>query len=121
MRDLVKKVGSLVLGIGALSLLLANAALTHGCSGARRDAPATQVGEPPPAATEEQPRAAEPSPPAGAAPAASSEDEDCDEAPHYMHATKAPVMPMRRCGKSTPSAKRTAEPASPKNNAQQAP
>ena len=29
MRDLVKKVGSLVLGLGALSLLLVNAAFTH--------------------------------------------------------------------------------------------
>ena len=121
MRDLVKKVGSLVLASGALSLLLANAALTHGCSGARHGAPATQVGEPPPAAAEEQPRAGEPSPPAAAAATASTEGEDCDEVPPYMHATKAPVMPMRRCGKSTPNAKQAAEPASPRNNAQQAP
>jgi hypothetical protein len=37
----------------------------------------------------------------------------------YMHATKAPVMPMRRCGKSMSNAKRTNEPPSPSNEAQQ--
>jgi hypothetical protein len=130
MRDLVKKVGSLVLGASALSLLLVNAALTHGCSGARRDAPAAQAGAPPPM-TAEQPSGSEPPP--GAAPAsaaaptpsagadatASAGEDDCEEDAPYMYATKAPVMPMRRCGKkSTPNAKRTTQP-SPSNNAQQ--
>jgi hypothetical protein len=133
MRDLVKKVGSLVLGASALSLLLGYAALTHGCSGARRDAPATQAVAPPPA-TPEQPRGSEPPP--GAAPAsaatpppsasadstASAGEDDCEEDAPYMHATKAPVMPMRRCAKkSTPNAKRTTQPSPPSNAQQQAP
>ena len=125
MRDLVKKVGSLLLGAGALSLLLVNAALTHGCGGARRDAPATQAGTPPPSTPEQPPgaqpeRAATPPPAAAAAATASAGEDDCEEEAPYMYATKAPVIPMRRCGKkSTPNAKQTAEPASPRNNAQQ--
>ena len=125
MRDLVKKVGSLVLGVGALSLLLLNAALTHGCGAARRDAPATQAGAPPPA-TAEQPPGAEPAPnsaPPGSTAAdatAVAGEEDCEEASPYMPATKAPVMPMRRCAKkSTPNAKQTTEPGAPPSNAQQ--
>jgi hypothetical protein len=133
MHDLVKKVGSLVLGASALSLLLVNAALTHGCSGATRDAPATQAGAPPPA-TPQQPRgseqppgaapvtAAAPTPPASADASASAGEDDCEEDAPYMHATKAPVMPMRRCGKkSTPNAKQTTQPSSPSNAQQQAP
>jgi hypothetical protein len=129
MRDLAKKVGSLVLGVGALSLLLVNAALTHGCSGARRDAPATQVAAPPPATPEQLPageqppgaapaRTAAPSPPATADATAGAAEDDCEEEAPYMHATKAPVIPMRRCKKSTPNAKQTTSP-SPANNAQQ--
>ena len=122
MQGFVKKVGSLVLGIGALSLLLANAALTHGCSGARREAPVTQVETPPaapsPAATERS-QAPQPSPPKAAEAPASSAEPDCDEAPPYLHATKAPVYLIRPCGKSQPNAKQTTEPAAPANNAQQ--
>jgi hypothetical protein len=124
MHNLVRKVGSLVLAAGALSLLLVNAALTHGCSGARRDAPVTQAGPPPPAAAE-QPSVAQPSPPAdppppaaASAPPAVAED-DCVEESPYMYATKAPVMPVRRCGKSTPNAKQTTPPSG--NAQQQAP
>lgn len=116
MRDFARKVGSIGLGVGALSALLVNAALTHGCGGWRLDAPATQAGAPPPT-TAEQPHDAGPPQPAAPDATASDDDTDCDEAP-YMHATKAPVMPMRRCGKSKPNARQTSEPLSPANNAQ---
>jgi hypothetical protein len=122
MQGFVKKVGSLVLGIGALSLLLANAALTHGCGGARREAPVPQVETPPaaagPAPTEPSP-VAQPSPPQTVEAPAASAEPDCEEAPPYLHATKAPVYLVRPCGKSQPNAKQKIEPAAPANNAQQ--
>lgn len=93
MRELSKKVGSLALGVGALSLLLANAAFTHGCGGSRPDPVVTQVEVPAPVNAEHRPAAA-PAEPASAG-------DDCGE-PEYMHATKAPVwMTERNCRDGT--------------------
>jgi hypothetical protein len=84
MASRLKKVGSLGLGLCALALVMANAAMTHGCAGSQ----ATQQATSPPGAT---------SPPAT--------DPDC-VAPSYMYATKAPVYwtPPIKCaaGKPTP-------------------
>lgn len=121
MSELLKKAGSLALGVGALSLVLLNAAMTHGCGGSRLSEPAPQVAaEPPPEAASPAPASSlsslssPPPPPASAAAAPTPEpnglfgaEGDCEEAP-YMAATKAPVMPMRRCkpasgAKSKPS------------------
>ena len=63
MSSLAQKAGALLLGGVGLSLLLANAALTHGCAGKQADNAAAKT----PAAP-------------------------LDEEPGYMHATKAPVM-----------------------------
>jgi hypothetical protein len=84
MRTIVQKIGALVLAVGALSALLTQAALTHGCGGA-------------PARQGEAQAPSSPSPASG--PAAASEAED-DEA--YMGATKAPPLDaFRRSPKSS--------------------
>jgi hypothetical protein len=84
MRDFAKKLGSLVLGVGALGLVLANAAMTHGCA----SSPPTQV----------PPNAAPPN-----AAAESPKSNPCDP-PSYMYATKAPIWVPPEChgGKPAP-------------------
>jgi hypothetical protein len=89
MRDLIKKAGSLVLGVGALSLALVHAAATHGCASS---APPTQAPDSHPTA----PPAAANATPVGAHP-------DCTP-PDYMYATKAPILLPPHC---------RGEPASP--------
>ncbi len=82
MRTILQKIGALVMALGALSALLAQAALTHGCAGS------TQQGEPQaPAAGSSTPAAGEPS------------DAEYKE---YMGATKAPPLDaFRRSPKSS--------------------
>ncbi len=80
MRELAKKAGSLALAAGALALVLANAAVTHGCSAAR-----------PPGA----PSSAS-SPPSSVDVAAAKPDPDC-VVPSYMYATKAPIFVPPKC------------------------
>jgi hypothetical protein len=70
MRDLIKKAGSLVLGVGALSLAIVHAAATHGCASS-----------PPPAAENATPTGAK---------------ADCTP-PDYMYATKAPILLPPHC------------------------
>jgi hypothetical protein len=119
MRELLKKAGSLALGLGALSLVLFHAAVNHGCGGSRAE-PAAQAG-PEPAVL--APSSAPPSPAATAnhasasAPSASP-DPDC-ERPSYMHATKAPVFVPEKC-RPAPGGK-LAEPAVPSSNGNNAP
>jgi hypothetical protein len=86
MRKLFEKLGSLVLGVGALGLVLAHAAMTHGCA----SSPATPAA--PPGA---MPGASVAAPPAktGVASDNPSADPDC-QVPEYMPATKAPVWMM---------------------------
>jgi hypothetical protein len=92
MSSLPQKAGALSLGALGLGLLLANAALTHGCAGKQADnAPAKTPDEMP-------------------------------EDPGYMHATKAPVMgPLFESSQteSLPSDESAAEqaPAGPKQHA----
>jgi hypothetical protein len=81
MRNILQKIGALLLAVGALSALLTQAALTHGCGGA----PARQ-GE----------AQAPSSPSAVSGPAPSEEDNE------YMGATKAPPLDaFRRSPKSS--------------------
>jgi hypothetical protein len=106
MSDLVKKVGSLLLASGALSLILLNAGMSQGCGGARRDGAVIQASPPPPETAKELG-------------AAEAPDSDCEEPAPYMYATKAPVMPVRHCRKTETNAAQVAEPAVPAGNAQQ--
>ena len=116
MRKLFEKLGSLALGVGALGLVLAHAAMTHGCA----SSPATPAA--PPGAT---PGASVATPPeASVASDNPSGDPDC-QVPQYMHATKAPVWMMLppKCredlGANAPS--QAQEPSLPAAAQQQAP
>lgn len=110
MRQLLKKAGSLILAIGALALVLFNAAVNHGCGGARSAEPAAQV-----APASEPPRASEPPVAAGVPSAPAAADPECEE-PSYMHATKAPVwMAEDKCRRRAAGVKGAAEPATPGN------
>jgi hypothetical protein len=100
MRELLKKAGSLALAIGALGLVLANAAVHHGCGGSRH-APAVQAAPAP-------------------APVAAGTDPDC-QMPDYMHATKAPVFLPPKCHPSREREQGSAEPAAQENEAESAP
>jgi hypothetical protein len=102
MRDLFKKLGSLALGVGALALVLANAAMTHGCAGSPGTQQATpQAGlspseaEPP---NETEPPSSKANPVAGK-PAANP---NC-KVPEYMYATKAPIWVPPECYGGTPA------------------
>lgn len=117
MRELLKKAGSLALGLGALSLVLFHAAVNHGCGGSRPE-PAAQAGP--------EPAGIAPSPPSPAATAnhasvsapSATPDPDCEQ-PSYMHATKAPVFVPEKC-RPAPGGK-LAEPAVPSSNGNNAP
>jgi hypothetical protein len=118
MRQLLRKAGSLTFAVGALSLLLFNAAVSHGCGGARPAEPAAQT------APESEPRRASEARVAGVPSASGAADPDC-ETPSYMHATKAPVwMAEDECRRRAGGVSGVAEPAE-RNNApapqQQAP
>jgi hypothetical protein len=76
MRTMLQKIGAVVLAVGGLTALLAQAALTHGCGGA----PADQGGAKAPSAPGEAPEAVAPA----------------HEETEYMGATKAPPMPAFR-------------------------
>jgi hypothetical protein len=135
MSERLKKAGSLALGIGALSLVLFNAAMTHGCGGSRAGEPTPQVASEPPAEAEPlvAPKASassSPNPKPMVSTAAKVEelfggDGDCEEPP-YMPATKAAVMPMRRCkppggAKSESPTKNSLPPQEQQQQQQQAP
>jgi len=117
MRKLFEKLGSLALGVGALGLVLAHAAMTHGCA----SSPATPAA--PPGAT---PGASVATPPTKASVASDSAlgDPDC-RVPEYMYATKAPVWTMlppkcrKDMGSNAPQQAR--EPSLPAEAQQQAP
>lgn len=121
MRQLLKKAGSLTLAVGALSLVLFNAAVNHGCGGARPAEPAAQM-----APASEPLRTSEPPVAVGAGvPSASgAADPDC-EMPYYMHATKAPVLIRDECRAKAARVEGAAEPAvqsdAPAPQQQQAP
>jgi len=95
MRNLFKKLGSLALGVGALTLVLSNAALTHGCA----RSPTAQA---PQAGT-----ASEASESSGSDNPAVSEkaaaNPNCTP-PSYMYATKAPIWVPPECYGGTPAA-----------------
>jgi hypothetical protein len=112
MREFLKKLGSLSLGVSALSLVLANAAITHGCA---RSPSSQATPQAPPAAHGPVPGSGKPM--AGVEP---TESEDPCEPPEYMHATKAPVWipPGCRGGDAVPARE---APSSSENAAQQAP
>lgn len=131
MRELAKKVGSLALAVGALSLVLANAALNHGCAGSQPAANAQA--EPgrddlrPPNPDTDGERAKPTAPTASAAPSPPgvngtglglTGDDDCD--PSYMYATKAPVIRVGNCRPGGQAAKPGAKSAVSPSNAQQA-
>ena len=114
MRDLLKKVGSSVLGLGALALVLVNAAMTHGCARASN----TQASPPPspsPGAVVEAPGL-----PAANAASASSANDPC-RPPSYMFATKAPVWIPPECTSIDPVPAKAPAESSPSNAARQAP
>lgn len=96
MRAILQKIGALVLAVGALGALLAQAALTHGCGGAPAkqgevQAPSAPAPRPQSAAPSSAPEAAAPaSAPEPAAPAPTAEPYEETE---YMGATKAPPLP----------------------------
>ena len=85
MREFSKKLGSLALGVGALSLVLVNAAMTHGCARSSTPAVSPQAGRPSEVAT--------PASTGSAAAENGAANPDCTPAP-YMYATKAPVWMM---------------------------
>jgi hypothetical protein len=87
MRTILKKIGALLLAVGALSALLAQAALTHGCG----SAPARQ-GE----------AQAPTSAPPGREPAPTPAAEDYEDK-GYMGATKAPPMEAFRPAPKSPA------------------
>jgi hypothetical protein len=97
MRAIFQRIAALLLAIGALAALLAQAALTHGCSGG----PAKQ-GEPQAPSPPGVGAASDPTPARAPAPAAASAPAPApglaDEAGYdgYMGATKAPPMPLFR-------------------------
>jgi hypothetical protein len=105
MGQLLKKAGSLTLAVGALSLVLFNAAVNHGCGGARPAEPAAQM-----APASESPPASEPPVAVGVPSASAAADPDC-ETPSYMHATKAPVWVPDKCRGKAAGVKGVAEPA----------
>ena len=109
MRELLKKAGSLALGIGALGLVLFHAAVNHGCGGSRAE-PATQVAP--------EPVGEAPGAPANHAAVAPNEapDPDCEE-PSYLHATKAPVFVPEKCRPGHGA--KVSEPAVPNSAPQQ--
>jgi hypothetical protein len=107
MRQLLRKAGSLTFAVGALSLLLFNAAVNHGCGSARPAEPAAQMAP-----------ASEPlrTPAAAGVPSASvAADPEC-KIPPYMYATKAPVWMLEKdfCGKGA-GVNGVAEPAEQSN------
>jgi hypothetical protein len=100
MRELLKKAWSLTFAAGALSLVMINAAVNHGCGGARPPESVSQAA--PPSVT---PRS---EPDAGA-------DSGCEE-PSYMHATKAPVWTWEdHCRRKGNAVKGATEPPAPSN------
>jgi hypothetical protein len=117
MRELMKKVGSLVLGVGALALVLANAAMTHGCARSTTAQVTPQAG--PPSAASEPPSA---NPTATAA--GGGANPNCTP-PSYMYATKAPIWTMLppecRGGTPTPTPAPQQAPSPGANAEQQAP
>ena len=119
------------MAIGALTLVLTNAALNHGCAGAQPAANAQaepgrdDLRPPNPDAGSE--RAKPIAPAASAAPSPQgvngtglgiAADDDCD--PSYMYATKAPVIRVGNCRPGGQSAKPGAKSAVSPSNAQQA-
>lgn len=115
MRELLKKLGSVTLGVGALALVLANAAMTHGCARSST-AQVTPRSGPPSAGAE--PKTSEGTTVAGE----SSADPKCTP-PSYMYATKAPIWVPPECngGTATPTPSPQQMPSSPANTQQQAP
>jgi hypothetical protein len=105
MRKLFEKAGSLLLGMGALGLLLTNAAMTHGCASS-------------------PPQQATPGGNASGIQGDPSADPDC-EVPEYLYATKAPVwsmLPPKCRGGTGPNVPAQAqEPTLPAEAQQQAP
>jgi hypothetical protein len=93
MRTVLQKIGALLLAAGALSALLAQAALTHGCGGA----PARQSEAHAPTSA---PTAHEP------APAPDAEDY---EDKGYMGATKAPPLDAFRRSPKAPASSEVEE------------
>jgi len=108
MRELLKKVGSVLLGAGALALLLVNAALTHGCAGSRAQSQAAYTG-------------ATPSPPeaTGNQSKAQAKADDPCAPPPYMYATKAPIFAQPGCGQ--PAQQAPPQQAPPQQASPQAP
>jgi hypothetical protein len=96
MRELLKKLGSLTLGVGALALVLANAAMTHGC--ARSSTVQVTPRSGPPSAGAE-PKTSEGTTLAGDG----SANPKCTP-PSYMYATKAPIWVPPECYGGKPAA-----------------
>lgn len=128
MRELAKKVGSLALAVGALTLVLFNAALNHGCASsqpaARAEPGRDDLRPPSPGAGSERAKAVAPT--ASMAPSLRdvdgsgpglAGDEDCD--PSYMYATKAPVIRVGNCRGGGQAANPGAKSAVDPSNAQQ--
>ena len=91
MQEPLRKAGALALGTGALSLVLVNAFLTHGCGGTR---PAAAVETP--GRSGESRTATPPAPAASNQAATPPTDPDCTPPP-YMYATKAPIWLPAKC------------------------
>jgi hypothetical protein len=104
-RELAKKLGAVVMAIGALTCVLANAALNHGCGGSRAATQVESAGAP-------RPDAAEASPKAAAEVATPADDPDC-RVPAYMYATKAPIWVPAKCRGGEPSGEQTVQQAPP--------
>jgi hypothetical protein len=108
MRESLKKLGSLTLGAGALVLVLANAALTHGCA---RSSTAQVT-----------PQTAPPSEDSDSPTAKGSANPNCTP-PSYMYATKAPIWVPPECygGNPVPTQPPQQVPSQGANAEQQAP
>jgi hypothetical protein len=123
MRDLFKKLGSLALGVGALSLVLVNAAMTHGCASSSATQQATPQAGLPPNETEPPPNEAPPSPLKPNAVAGKPAANPNCEVPSYMYATKAPIWLPPEChgGTPAPTPAQAQKPNPAANAVQQAP
>jgi hypothetical protein len=129
MRELAKKVGSLALAIGALTLVLINAGLNHGCASSQPAVNAqAEPGRddlPPPDPDAGAARAKPVAPPASTASSLQDDNgrglglagDDCN--PSYMPATKAPVFVYDKCRPGAQSGKPSTKGAVSPSNAQQ--
>lgn len=131
MRELAKKIGSLVLALGTLALVLVDAALNHGCASSQPAArllaepsrddlrpPNAQAGVDPSKLTT-APVESPPSLQGVDNTGLGLGDDGCD--PSYMYATKAPVIRLGNCHPREQATKTPAKsPVVPSNATQQA-